>query len=174
MRRPQLLLMCGLAGCTGDPTTAPRDTAAPTADSGAHDDLGEVVLTLRLAPAQPLADLVWGGLAAQPTGVQGTVRLVTRARGESTGADGTVFAALPARDLGPFPFPGEARVHLEPGPNSVDVDPDTADLAPHPGCVAGTSPFSGCGPAGWFGSGGVAAGATHGVVEVYASCDCNG
>ncbi len=174
MRRLPLLLLCGLAACAGDPTTAPRDTASPTADSGAHDDLGEVVLTLRLAPAQPLADPVWGGLAAQPTDVHGTIRLVTRPRSESTGTDGTVFAALPARDLGTFPFPGEVRVHLEPGPHTVDIDLDTVDLAPHPGCVAGSSPFSGCAPAGWFGSGGVAAGATHGVVEVYASCECNG
>lgn len=174
MRRLPLLLVGALVACASDPTTAPRDTASPTGDSGAHDDLGEVVLTLRLAPDQRLADPVWGGLAAQPTDVHGTIRLVTRARGESTAADGTVFVALLARDLGPFPFPGEARVHLEPGPHSVDLDPDTVDLAPHPGCVAGSSPFSGCAPAGWFGSGGVAAGATDGVVEVYANCDCNG
>jgi len=133
-----------------------------------------VVLTLRLAPSQPLADPVWGGLAAQPTDVQGTVRLVARARGESTGADGTMFPALPARDLGAFRFPGEASVPLEPGPHTVDVDPDTVDLAPHPGCVAGSSPLSGCAPAGWFGSGGVSPGGTADAVEVYANCECDG
>jgi hypothetical protein len=133
-----------------------------------------VVLTLRLAPSQPAADPVWGGLAAQPTDVQGTVRLLTRARGESTGADGTPYAALPARDLGSFAFPGEARVRLDPGPHSVDIDLDAADLAPNPGCVAGSSPTSGCTPAGWFGSGFVTPDATEGAVEVYANCDCNG
>jgi hypothetical protein len=149
---------------------APEGEGEVTPDVACADE-GNVEVTLEVATLgeDDLADPEWGGLAAAPSpDVRGTFQLTTgdRVRGDEPPAD-DVFDPV-----GTMRLHTTCRFRMEPRQAMLYAE---SDSVPHPGCIGGSEPQSGCFDTGWYGGVPVLVteeGLLRVRIEVAPQCEC--